>query len=434
MKIVPDTTVFAHGFNSASADVRLLKNFLDHGDAELCVPAVVLEEAVNLVRKSIEDVNHRLNAAQRLTGDDQTYSNLDVREGLTRHRGTLHVLLKSLKARILPYPSVGHEDLVAKALKPNKPFVSSGRGYRDALIWYSVLDLAQSCHDEVSFISDNSDDWCRSKKDLRLHDDLLTDLKSRGIDTSRIRFFASLGDFIQQCAIGSLPVTAPAGDTATSPDYQQLLIDGKEWIETLLVDKLPEYLRSVSRADARAEGVEVLDTSAPRDIRPFPIRTIDDDRRVLQFSAKYVVALQFIIRKSDVAVWSQRLSLHLRQEWDDLHFRVQATTTISVLFHMIERGENTEAFSVVSISPAYYAEFLGTEPVAIKLHQTMVHAPQHTNWGTVKCDNCGEEFAVGCHAFYPTGNETECVERLHQILATDHSAGRGHENLYELTR
>jgi hypothetical protein len=435
MKVVVDTTVFGQGFNSQSADVRLLKSFLECTPAELCVPAVVLEEAVNLVRKSIEDVNLKLGAAQRLTGDEKTYPKLDVTSGLATYRESLDVLLKYLNARILPYPSIGHQDLVRRALAPNKPFVSSGRGYRDALIWFSVLELAQSCNQEVSFISANLDDWCQSKKDLQLHGDLLSDLNSKGMSASRVRFFVSLGEFSEQCAIATLPVSSQSAEITTHPpDYQQLLIDGKEWVETILADALPEFLRALSRADARVEEVEVVGTNAPKDIRSSPIRVMDSERRLLQFSAEYRVALQFLIRRSDLAIWSHRLSLHLRQEWDETRLRVQATIGIRAFFHMIERGENTEGLSVVSISPTdvYMREFPGVDPVAVKLDQTEIHAPQHTTWGTVKCESCGEEFGVGCHRLYPTNTEREYVTKLERILAADHKAGRPHENLYDL--
>jgi len=353
MKVALDTTVFGQGLNSRSGDVRLFKSFLDRTQAELCIPTVVLEEAANLVRKSIEEANVKLAAAQRLTGDEKRYRKLDVKAGLETYRTSLDALLKHLNARVLPYPSVSHEDLVRKALVPNKPFMSSGKGYQDALIWFSVLELAQSCDEEISFISANWRDWCHSKEELQLHGDLLGDMNIKGIGASRIRLFSSLSDFVQQCTVDTLPLLSSLGEVATRPpDYQQLLIDGKELVETLLVGALPKFLHAFSRADACVEDIEVLGASAPTEIRSSPIRVIDAERRLLQFSAKYKVSLQFLIRRFDSAFWSEQLSFHLQQEWDETRLRVQATTAIRVFFHMIERGENTEDFSVVSISLA----------------------------------------------------------------------------------
>jgi hypothetical protein len=352
LKIVIDTTVFGQGFNSRSADVRLLKSFLERKPAELCVPAIVLDEAVNLVRKSVEDVNLKLEATHRLTGDHAAYPKLDVKAKTTAYRESLDLLLNSLKARVLPYPTVSHPDLVTKALAPTKPFVSSGRGYRDALIWFSVLELAGSCNEEISFISANTDDWCHSKKDLRLHGDLLSDMNNRSIGSNRLRFFPSLGEFTQECAISTLPVsTEPAGATVNVPNYLQLLIDGKEWVETILADALPDFLKTLSRADARVGELEMLGISAPTNIEVLPIRVLDSERRLLQFSAEYRIVAQFLITRSDIAVWSQCVALRQRQEWDEARLRVQATMGVRVSFHMIERGEMTEGFSIVSISP-----------------------------------------------------------------------------------
>lgn len=111
MKIVIDTTVFCQGFNSRSANVRLLKSFLQRTSAELCVSVVVFEEAVNQVRKNIDDANRKLNDVLRLTGDAKSYSKLHVENGLAKFRESLSALLKELDARVLDYPAVRHEDL-----------------------------------------------------------------------------------------------------------------------------------------------------------------------------------------------------------------------------------------------------------------------------------------------------------------------------------
>lgn len=41
---------------------------------------------------------------------------------------------------ILPVPTVPHADVLARDLSSRLPFDSSGKGYRDALIWHSLLD------------------------------------------------------------------------------------------------------------------------------------------------------------------------------------------------------------------------------------------------------------------------------------------------------
>lgn len=432
VKVVFDTTVLAQGFNSRSADVEMLRIFLERTHAELCVPAVVIEEAVNLVGRAVEEANSKLAGVRRLTGNDKDYASLEVSHAKTTYRDLLCRKLKDMNGRFLPYPKIGHDQLVQRALIPYKPFVTSGRGYRDALIWFSLLELAQRCDHEVIFISSNTTDWCQSKNDVKLHTDLQNDLDSKGIGASRMRFFKSLGDFIQEYAVTTLPISLPTEDSPPPPNYGQILTDGKDWIETILPQALVDFLGRLSHAGAHVKDVQVLDLSAPTDIQSSPPRAIDPNRQLLEFSAKFRVALQFLIRKSDIAVWSQRLAVHQREDWDENYFRLIGTAGIRIMFLMIVRGENTEEFSIGSVDSDYYEAYHGFDPVAVRLGQSEVRAPEHTTWGTVACESCDAEFAVGCHSMFPTNTEAKCVAKLESILAADHKAGRPHKSLYEL--
>jgi len=74
-------------------------------------------------------------------------------------------------------------------------------------------------------------------------------------------------------------------------------------------------------------------------------------------------------------------------------------------------------------------------PVAIKIGQSALNAPDHTDWGVVACDfaGCGEKFRVGAHRFYGTKSSAQtCVKQLELLLADDHAKKRIHANSYEL--
>jgi hypothetical protein len=217
---------------------------------------------------------------------------------------------------------------------------------------------------------------------------------------------------------------------SSAPDYQRLLINLKNRVQEVLANEMPNFLQRLSRADARVTEAEVLGVSAPMDIVPAPIRVIDSVRRLLQFSAVYNVAFQFLARKSEMAVWSQCISLHLEQEWDETYVRVQTALRIKLSFHLIQRGDEMENFSA-TIDP-YLAAYEGTSPVAVRLHQREIHAPQYVSTGRVVCDSCGAQFGLGVHQLYPANNQAELVLNFEQILAADHAAGRPHLNLYEL--
>jgi hypothetical protein len=82
---------------------------------------------------------------------------------------------------------------------------------------------------------------------------------------------------------------------------------------------------------------------------------------------------------------------------------------------------------------AYKSSIRPLSPVAIKLNQWEVHAPDHATWGVVSCDSCKDRFALGPNRIYGSRTtEEECVKQLEDILKTDHQHGRPHANSYEL--
>jgi hypothetical protein len=72
-------------------------------------------------------------------------------------------------------------------------------------------------------------------------------------------------------------------------------------------------------------------------------------------------------------------------------------------------------------------------PVAIKVGQHEVHAPNHDTWGIVTCDSCGLHFHIGPNRLFGSRTTAEATARqLQAILAQDHIAGRAHLSGYEL--
>jgi len=81
----------------------------------------------------------------------------------------------------------------------------------------------------------------------------------------------------------------------------------------------------------------------------------------------------------------------------------------------------------------YRKRLMSLRPVAVKLNQLEVHAPEHSTWGVVSCDGCKDRFAIGPNRIFP-GQTTpeECAKELEGLLKADHQHGRPHANSYEL--
>jgi len=93
---------------------------------------------------------------------------------------------------IVPIPVIPHEQLVRRASERRHPFNEHGSGYRDALIWESVCDLASA--GPLVFLTQNSQDFGVSPD---LHEDLRADLVERGVRAESVILESTLARVIE---------------------------------------------------------------------------------------------------------------------------------------------------------------------------------------------------------------------------------------------
>jgi hypothetical protein len=96
--------------------------------------------------------------------------------------------LSAAGTKILAPPNVSHREIVGRAVARRRPCDAEGDGYRDTLVWLTVLDLAvEDGADQVVFVTNDSDFLNDDKS--ALHVDLVEDLASRGAE-DRVRIGA----------------------------------------------------------------------------------------------------------------------------------------------------------------------------------------------------------------------------------------------------
>ncbi|GLW75346.1 hypothetical protein Kpho02_76430 [Kitasatospora phosalacinea] len=193
--LVVDTTEFFSDLKLKRSpwEQTLLRS--SRGHWQLWIPQVAVQEAARHHRKEAE--SHLAAAEKALKGLQRTgsigSSQLpEIHDLLEPYRAVLGGYeawlverLKAAGARILPLPKVPHSDLLERALAERRPFriKDDGKGkrgpdgYRDALIWASVVEAAGDLggHDTLVFVTNNSGDFCGTNP-AELHDDLLADL------------------------------------------------------------------------------------------------------------------------------------------------------------------------------------------------------------------------------------------------------------------
>ena len=129
------------------------------GRAKIAVPEIVVDELLA----------HRTNRFQ------PDVANAIVALGAWRDRRPERLVERLLGGgaglELLPYPDTGHREVAARALARRRPFDTLGHdGYRDALVWETVLALARTLpRGRIAFVSRNSKDFADAGGALHPH-------------------------------------------------------------------------------------------------------------------------------------------------------------------------------------------------------------------------------------------------------------------------
>lgn len=219
-------------------------------DAHVHVSRVALEEAVNVYAERLRECRARLENAARDWQVSVRAPRQQIVSGPTLNgaeRAYEEHLLKVLEERgveILAYPQVRHEELVRRDLDRRKPFSQRG-GYRDALIWKSLLELLKANPAPVWFVTNNSKDFGSGPGP---DSDLVRDLTDMDLSASAMRIFPSLAALNKECIVPHLQ----------RRETKELGFSLAAWTKTELLEPLKDSRWTKDMIGVEASHVEVL--------------------------------------------------------------------------------------------------------------------------------------------------------------------------------
>ncbi len=203
MKIVLDSSVIVEGdWNLTDYSAQALLGACAREALELFIPRVVLSEVINSYEEREAAKLETLNKVRALiremrgsrAGEGEFEGQLKPQAGYRAH---LIEVIQAAGAQLVDLPEVAHQELVERSLKRQAPFDSSGkRGYRDALIWHNLLEVARS-GDSIVFATADGD-FREDEMSDRLDKHLIRDLRERGIDPGRVSLVRTLAEVVER--------------------------------------------------------------------------------------------------------------------------------------------------------------------------------------------------------------------------------------------
>lgn len=237
-------------FGKLQPDNKLWQEFRRYLEAQSCtilIPAVVVDELACQARSADSerlvhlhrDLKHCIKHVRTLTPVLFHPSEVDRLEDLrlvadSRVIGNLVSYRESTIGKLrecigtpfatLDYPKISHQETVLRSLSRSRPFQNDDKGYRDFLIWLSIVQFLRD-HPEYHVTLFTADGDILNKQTGRLHDELLSDLSLAAITEDHLTPVADLQTFLNDKLSGMLELVADWRSKLCQPPLYQKLAE-----------------------------------------------------------------------------------------------------------------------------------------------------------------------------------------------------------------
>jgi PIN domain len=297
--VVLDANVLAADFGLTSGPMQWLLEQGRERELRIVVPKVALIEAVAGYRRQADEARLQLQRAlrqfRRLGSDLDELVPRPLDDDVANYEVALSDALRGARALIAEPPNVGHDEIARRAASRIKPFNERGSGYRDTLIWMTVLERAAQA-DEVVFVSANVKDFAEpGEPDQALHSSLRSELIEAGVD-ERVSFFTDLAGFVRAR-------TAPAHRAREA--LEALAAEGQ--LLAIIDNRIVDLAAGVTLRDdeiALLGGVVDVDrvtvvSVGINDVEVGDARTLDEERVIVQLVIDADIEVEYFITKAD---------------------------------------------------------------------------------------------------------------------------------------
>jgi hypothetical protein len=225
--LVLDTNLVGFEHPLGSNDARVLLDAARHGQLVLVVPELVVREVMNKWRETMTSRLSKLDSTVKNLGefaadiDVPSNSDLDHWEGEVEER--FRNSLNGENFLIPGLPDVAHDSIVSRALQRLRPFDPEGKdGYRDVLLWETVLDLA--AEQDVVLVSKDFKAFAADDKET-LAESLVEEAAERLQRADAVELCTSLELAVERFTSEDAVVTGRAAKLVRVDSFRRILED-----------------------------------------------------------------------------------------------------------------------------------------------------------------------------------------------------------------
>ncbi len=201
MIVIVDSNQFFSDLLMTGREFGIILGQHSRGQFELVLPEVVVREIPKLFRERYSATLNKYSTSVQMLGrlghSVTAVSLPDPNRATDAVTKQLRQRLAVARVDVPGIPDVPLSDLVDDSIAELRPWQAKSRGFRDALIWRTVIDQAE--RNQVVLISNNHGDFAASdKKRDELHPHLQQQVNALGHGTDRVKLQPSLEAFISE--------------------------------------------------------------------------------------------------------------------------------------------------------------------------------------------------------------------------------------------
>jgi hypothetical protein len=335
MKIVVlDTNALVRDWHFKAPSLSSLFDLGRRSELRIVVPEVVVLELVNKYREEVLSVDEDLKKSgaqlDRL-GLVSQLPKIGANEAAQRYEGWLREHLSAARVQVAAIPDIPHLELLVRVLQRRRPFSAGDKGYRDALIWESVLSLGD--RPSIHLISADNAFYVSNDSGI-LHPDLMSVQR-----TNRVSGHRSVGTFLDghlsqnnealrdvRDALGDGVFGRSVADRVAAAALEAGLLETDARGDALYdfdLFELPDGGDSPSVERAEVQG-EVEVESA---------RSVGEDSYLLDLKADVELAISFYAHKSDAYAWQGAARAYIVDpDWNEHMVLCELTTQRDIYF------------------------------------------------------------------------------------------------------
>lgn len=329
--VILDTNIYYDHFYLTSNQFLTLRDSLEQLNLVWALPEIVLDEVAGKYKEKISELHKNLSKLnkdiERLIGKNEVITKeIKVDESCNEYMAQLKDLFeRSYNMILLPYPLKAHKYIAERAILKRKPFKEGGDGYRDTLIWETVLSvLTAGQYNNVLFVTNNSKDFFG--KDGKIHQELKKDMVDINISPNRIIEFNSLYSLLTNYIVPKLTLLS---DTLEKVRNDQYFFSREKLIE-VIADRFTMETIHVSMPDNNSQEclVNYVESVTIKEVDE--VRRLDDNTIIIELQVNLEAEFEYYVDKCDIYVSDyEELGYSISDfDWNEYVAQVHRTTDL----------------------------------------------------------------------------------------------------------